>query len=128
MKDLNLETRSPAGMFPGTVPGRRKSVFTGAAWMVGLTIALFFLPLVNGVIGGLVGGYKVGSVGRAMVAAILPAILVSASLWALFALFDVPVIGLVAGTAAAVLVLLSDLGIFLGAAIGGAISTKRARA
>lgn len=122
----HIDTRTHDGSLAFGEPIRRKSVLTGAAWMVGLTIALFFLPLINGVIGGLVGGYKVGSVSRALIAAILPAVVVSLGLWALFAFLDAPVIGIVAGTAVAVLVLLSDVGIFLGAAIGGALSNRRA--
>jgi hypothetical protein len=105
----------------------RTNLFTGSFLMVAITLLLFFLPAINGIIGGLVGGYKVGSVGRALVAAILPAVLASIGLWILLALLDLPVIvGFLAGTAVALLVILSDLGIFIGAAIGGAISPHRA--
>jgi hypothetical protein len=93
--------------------------------MVVLSLLLFFVPLINGFIGGLVGGYKVGTVKRALVAAILPAIVVAIGLWLILIAFDAPVIGFVAGTAAAVIVLLSDIGLFIGAAIGGAISSAR---
>lgn len=105
----------------GTVPPERRSVVVGALWMIGLSIALFFLPLVNGFIGGLVGGYKVGTVGRALLAALLPAAFVALALWVLFAVFQAPVVGLLAGAAVGIWILLSDVGIFLGAALGGAI-------
>ncbi len=100
----------------------RKSIVIGSLWMVGLSLLLFFLPLINGFVGGLVGGYKVGGVGRALMAAILPAIVVAAGLWILLAVLDAPLIGLVAGATLGLLVLLSDLGLFLGAGIGGAMN------
>jgi hypothetical protein len=106
-------------------PGGRASVVTGAALMVVITLVLFFLPLINGLIGGLVGGYKVGGVARALVAAVLPAIVVALGMWLLLAAFELPVIGLAAGLAAGALVLLADVGLFLGAAIGGAIATAQ---
>jgi hypothetical protein len=103
----------------------RSSVVIGSIWMVGLSLVLFFVPLINGVVGGLVGGYKVGSVGRALLAAIIPAIAVAIGLWLILALLDAPVIGFFAGAAAGVLILLADVGLFIGAAIGGAMSPKR---
>lgn len=102
----------------------RSSIVAASAWMVGLTLALFFLPLLNGIIGGFVGGYKVGGAGRALLAAILPAIVVAIALWIIFAVFDAPVIGVVAGLAGAALVVLADIGIFIGALIGGAMSKR----
>ena len=56
-----------------------EGIFAGSAWMVPLSMALFFLPLINGLVGGFVGRYKVGSVERALLAAILRAALVAAS-------------------------------------------------
>lgn len=89
--------------------------------MVVITLLLFFLPLINGLVGGFVGGYKVGTVGRALLAAILPAIVAALGLWIIFTVFHLPIIGLVAGTAVGILIALSDLGIFVGAIIGGAV-------
>lgn len=92
--------------------------------MVFLSLALFFLPLVNGLIAGLVGGYKVRGVARALAAAILPGIAVGAGLWIIFALFEAPVWGLLAGAAVGALILLSDVGLFVGAAVGGALGRR----
>lgn len=103
----------------------RSSVVGGSIWMVGLSLVLFFIPGINGLIGGLVGGYKVGSVGRALMAAILPAIVVGFGMWLLMVAFDLPLIGIAAGFAVGILVLLADLGLFIGAAIGGALSSHR---
>lgn len=107
-------------------PGRA-SVVTGAAWMVGLSLLLFFLPIINGLVGGFVGGMKVGGVKRALTAAVLPALIVAVGLWILLAILDMPIFGLVAGVAIGMWVLLSDLGLFIGAAIGGAVGTPHHR-
>ena len=93
--------------------------------MVGVTVALFFLPLVNGLIGGFVGGYKTGGVVRALLAAILPSLVVSAALWAIFALLAGPGWGLLAGMTTGMLVAFADVGIFIGAALGGLWRARR---
>lgn len=109
-------------------PGDRKdSIFVGALWMIGITLALFFVPAVNGLVGGLVGGYRVGSVNRAVTAALLPAVVVALALTAFLALWNLPVLGVFAGLTAAVLVVLADLGLLLGALAGGWLASSRRR-
>jgi hypothetical protein len=92
--------------------------------MVVVTLLLFFLPGVNGLIGGAIGGYKAGSAGRGLAAAVLPAVVVAVVLGILLAAFGLPIIGFLAGLATAVVVLLADVGLFIGAAIGGALSNR----
>lgn len=106
----------------------RKNVFVAALWMIGITIALFFLPLINGLIGGVVGGYKAGDWKRALVAAVLPAVIVTVALWILLIAFELPIVGFIAGAAAGVLILLADVGIFIGALIGGTYAQNRRHA
>lgn len=103
----------------------RSSVWGASAWMVVISLALFFLPVVNGLIGGAVGGYKAGDVKRALGAAVLPAIVVTVALWIVFALFNAPIWGLAAGTAMGIIILLADVGLFVGAIIGGALSNAK---
>ncbi len=92
--------------------------------MIGISLALFFLPAINGFLGGLIGGYKVGGAGRALGAAILPAVIVGLGLWLLLAVLDAPLIGLMSGVALMVLILCSSLGLLAGAAIGGAAANN----
>lgn len=99
----------------------RKNIVVGSLWMIGITLLFFWLPAINGVIGGIVGGYKVGNVGRALAAAVLPAIVVALGLWILLAVFDLGVFGFFAGVALGLMILLADVGLFIGAAIGGAL-------
>jgi hypothetical protein len=100
---------------------------TGAVWMIGITLVLFFLPLINGIVGGIVGGYKVGDWKRALGAAVLPALVVALGMGLIVAAFGAPIVGFVGGTAAGIVVLLADLGIFIGAAIGGLAAQSRKR-
>jgi hypothetical protein len=102
-------------------------VAVGSLWMVGITLLLFFLPLVNGLLGGLVGGYKVGTPGRALAAAILPGVVVAVGLWLLLALLDLPFLGFFAGLAAGLAVLLSEVGLLVGAIGGGWLARQRER-
>jgi hypothetical protein len=104
---------------------RRSSVFGASAWMVLLTLALFFLPAVNGLIGGAVGGYKAGGVRRALAAALLPAVIVGAGMFLLLTLVDVTgMLGLFVGVATTVLVAVSEVTLFIGAAIGGLVGRR----
>lgn len=105
----------------------QENVLKGSLWMVGITIALFFLPLINGLVGGLVGGYKVGGVGRALVAAILPAVIVGLGLWLLLAVMGLPLVGIIAGVAVSGWIALTEISLFVGAAIGGAIGSGTER-
>jgi len=106
----------------------RSSLAAASAWMVGLTLLLFFVPFFNGLIGGMVGGYKAGTVKRGLLAALLPAAVVALGLWMLFAIFGAPVIGLVASAATGILVVFADVGMLAGGAIGGALRQTRPRA
>lgn len=104
---------------------RETSLIVCSLWMVGISLLLFFLPALNGLIGGGVGGYKAGSVGRGLAAAILPAIVVGAAIWALLALFNAPVLGFISGLAVGIWALISSIGLLIGALIGGAMAPGR---
>ncbi len=97
------------------------SIAMGAVWMVVLSLALFFVPGINGLIAGLVGGYLVGSLGRAMASAVLPALIVAVGQWVLLAAVGMPILGFFAGAAITVLIVVSEIGLFLGAALGAIV-------
>jgi len=104
-----------------------KSIVGASFWMIVITLLLFFLPLVNGLIGGAVGGYMAGDVKRAVAAAILPAIVATIGLWILLVFIGAPILGFFAGMAGGILVLLADVGIFLGALVGGWLGAEKGR-
>jgi hypothetical protein len=120
-----LPTTATRGDMQHRPSEERSSVVVGSLYMVVISIALFFVPILNGLVGGLVGGYKVGGVRRALIAAILPAIVLAIGLWIILALLSAPIIGFFAGAALGVIVLFADIGLFIGAAIGGALSNRR---
>lgn len=101
---------------------RETSLVVSALWMIGISLVLFFLPAINGLIGGAVGGYKAGSAKRGLGAALLPAIIVGVGIWLLLAVFDAPILGFLAGFAVGLWALISSIGLLIGAAIGGAVS------
>lgn len=103
---------------------RSSSVLGGAVLMIVISALLFFLPAINGFVGGLVGGYKVGSLGRAIMAALLPALVLAAFVWLVMAVFNLPVVGLLSGLALWVVLVLSSVSLVVGAAIGGAMAAK----
>jgi hypothetical protein len=95
--------------------------------MIVISLVLFFLPAVNGLVGGAVGGYKAGSAGRGIVAAVLPSIVVGLSLWGLLAAFDRPILGFFGGVAVGLWALISSVALLIGAAIGGVMAPDRSR-
>jgi hypothetical protein len=97
--------------------------------MIGLSILLFWIPLVGGLIAGFVGGRKAGGVGAALVAAFLPGIIfvvITAIVGAL--LGWIPIIGqlwaLVAGIGAWALSFMHVIPLVIGAVIGGATARR----
>lgn len=101
------------------------SIVASSLWMIVISLVLFFLPAINGLIGGAVGGYKAGSAGRGITAAILPSIIVGLLMWGLFALFDAPIIGFIGGLAIGIWALISSIGLLIGAVLGGAMAPAR---
>jgi hypothetical protein len=104
---------------------RDSSILVSSLWMIGISLLLFFLPAINGLIGGAVGGYKAGSAGRGLTAAVLPSIVVGAALWGLLAAFDRPILGFFGGLAVGLWALISSIALLIGAAIGGVMSPDR---
>ena len=101
------------------------SIVVSALWMIVISLLLFFLPAINGLIGGAVGGYKAGSAGRGLSAAILPSVIVGLSLWGLLASFDRPVLGFFGGLAVGLWALISSVSLLIGAALGGVMAPDR---
>jgi hypothetical protein len=105
----------------------RTNIVIASLAMIAITLALFFLPLVNGLIGGAVGGYLAGTWRRGLAASLVPAVAVAFGVWVLLLLFDAPVIGIAAALGVGVLILLADLGIVVGGALGGYFAESRRR-
>src|SRR5262245_34107957 len=95
-------------------------IVAGAVWMFVISVLLFWLPVVGPLVAGIVGGKKAGGVGAALTAGVVPAIgrgillFVCATLLA-----GLPLVGVLAGMGAFVLVA-AQVGLLLvGAIVGG---------
>ena len=103
---------------------QRGSVWSAMAWMVGLSVVLFWLPIIGGLTAGYVGGVKAGSPGKAIFAALLPGFLFTIIVMLLGAFLGwIPLIGhlwaAAAGMGAAVLGTMQVLPLLIGAGVGG---------
>lgn len=102
---------------------KKGSVLVGLLWMILLSVLLCWLAFVGPLLAGLVGGKKAGGVGKALLAALLPAILFGAVLFALATtMTGLPVIGAVAAGGGFVLAVSQVGPLLLGAIIGGLIA------
>jgi len=102
---------------------KKGSVGRGLFWMILLSILLFWLPVVGSFLAGLVGGKKSGSLGNALLAAILPALILGALLTFVATVFTgLPIIGVVAGLGGSIFALSNVVPLLLGAFIGGLLA------
>ena len=101
----------------------RGSIVLGALWMLVISVLLFWLPVVGPLIAGVVGGKTAGSVGRAIAAVFLPAIISAILLFLLgTVLTGVPLIGALAGMGGFVLVSAHVGPLLVGAILGGLLA------
>jgi hypothetical protein len=104
-------------------PPATGSIARAAIWMLVLSVLLFWLPILGMFIAGLVGGRKAGSVGKAIVAAILPGLLLGATMALLAtALTGMPLLGAIAGFGTVALVVANVVPLLAGAVVGGILS------
>ena len=89
-KESSLETGEPD---PVEEYPSEKRVVSGSFRMLAVTTALFFLPIANGVIGGLIGGLRVGSARAAIMSALGPLLFASCFLWMIYTFVPIPMSG-----------------------------------
>ena len=97
------------------------SILKGFLWMFFISIILFWLPVLGPFIAGIVGGKKSGSIGNAIISALLPAIIIGLVVFTGF-LPVFPLLGIIAGAGVIVVALLHIGPLFVGAIIGGIFS------
>jgi hypothetical protein len=103
----------------------KRGIGPAMAWMVGLSIALSWVPLVGGLIAGFVGGRKAGSLGRALAAVFLPGVILFLVTVFIGTLIGwIPLVGslwgMLAGVGSWALSFMNVIPLIIGAAIGGA--------
>jgi hypothetical protein len=97
---------------------QREEVVKGSIWMTVVSLALCFIPVIGGLIGGMIGGYRIGRMKWALVAALAAAVVAGLGSWLLLSLALPRVLGVTAGAAIASWILVSEVGLLSGAAIG----------
>jgi len=98
---------------------RPGSVGAAILWIFVLSVLLFWLPIFGPLLAGFVGGRKAGSVGNAILALILPGLVLGAALFLLASLLTgLPIIGFVAGAGGLVLAFAHIGPLLLGAILG----------
>lgn len=102
----------------------RASFIKATLWMVGLSLLLFWLPIIGPVAAGLVGGWFAGTVGRAVLASLMPAGLLVALILLVGTAVNLPLIGGITAGVVGLVILVGDLPLVL-AAIVGAIASQR---
>lgn len=97
----------------------RSTLLWGGLWMLILAMLLSWLPLLGPLTAGFVGGRMIGDEKRALMVALIPAVLMGGALWLILAAFELPVLGAVAGFGALVVVAVQELPLLAGAWFGG---------
>lgn len=105
----------------------QRGVLPAAVWMFVLSLLLGWLPLVGPAIAGLVGGLQAGTVGNALLAAIIPAVLAAAAIWLFGAVLDLAIVGALLGAGLFMILLIGALPLLAGAWLGGTLSERRGR-
>lgn len=102
-----------------------RGVMPAALWMFVLGLLLSWLPFVGPAIAGFVGGMQAGGVGAAIVASIIPSLLIAGLVLLISALFDLAWLGALLGIGAFMVLVFGSLPLIVGAFAGGALSERR---
>jgi hypothetical protein len=97
------------------------SIARGMVWMLVLSVLLFWMPIAGPLIAGFVGGRKSGSVSNAILAALLPGLLIGAATFFFATLLTGPLFGFMAGLGGAGLALVHVGPMLVAAIVGAAI-------
>jgi hypothetical protein len=102
---------------------RPPSLIVAGLVMLALSLLLVWLPVAGPLIAGWAGGRMAGSPVRGIALALVPAVVVGLVIVLALGAFDLPVLGAVAGVGVALVVLVQDVPLLVGAAIGGATAS-----
>ena len=102
-----------------------RGVWPAWLWMFILALLLGWLPFIGPAIAGFVGGLQAGDVRSALVAAIIPSLIVGAIIFVLGTLIGVPIIAALVGAGIFMVLILGTLPLLLGAWIGGYMAERR---
>jgi hypothetical protein len=105
---------------------QNRGVWPAWLWMFILSLLLGWLPFIGPAIAGFVGGLQAGDVGSALIAAIVPSLIVTGIVFLLGTVLALPIIGALVGAGVFMVLLVGTVPLLLGAWIGGAMAQRRA--
>jgi hypothetical protein len=88
---------------------------------------LGWLPFIGPAIAGWIGGMQAGSTGSALLAALIPAVVLTAFLWLIGVVFDFALLATLLGVGLFMILAIGALPLLVGAWIGGAMADARGR-
>ena len=104
---------------------QNRGVWPAWLWMFILSLLLGWLPFIGPAIAGFVGGLQAGEVGSALIAAIIPSLIVAGLIFLLGTVFALPIIGALVGVGLFMVLIVGTVPLLLGAWIGGAMAARR---
>jgi hypothetical protein len=105
--------------------GNNRGVWPAWGIMFVLSLLLGWLPFVGPAIAGFIGGMQAGSTGPAVIAALVPAVIVTALIWVLGAVFDIGFLAALLGIGVFMVLVLGALPLLVGAFAGGWMAEGR---
>ncbi len=99
------------------------------AWLIMFVLSLLlgWLPFIGPAIAGWIGGMQAGSTGSALLAAVIPAVMLTGFLWLIGVVFDLALLATLLGIGLFMILLIGALPLLVGAWIGGAMADARGR-
>ena len=104
---------------------QNRGVWPAWLWMFVLALLLGWLPFIGPAIAGFVGGLQAGDVGSALVAAIIPSLIVAGLVFVFGTVLALPVIGVLVGAGVFMVLLLGTIPLLIGAWLGGMMASSR---
>lgn len=105
--------------------GSNRGVWPAWLIMFVLSLLLGWLPFIGPAIAGWIGGYQAGATGPAIVAALIPSVIVTALVWLLGVVLDFGLLAGLLGIGLFMVLVIGALPLLLGAFIGGWMASGR---
>jgi len=102
-----------------------RGIWPAWLWMFLLALLLGWLPFLGPAIAGFVGGLTAGDTRSALIASLIPSVIVAGVLLVLGSVVGVPILAAIAGAGLLVILVVASLPLVAGAFIGGMVSERR---
>jgi len=103
-----------------------RGVWPAWLWMFVLALLLGWIPFIGPAIAGFVGGLQAGDTRSAMIAALVPSVIVAGLLFLLGSVVGLPIVAALVSAGLVVILLIGSLPLLAGAFLGGMLSERRA--